>query len=74
MLKIDIEGCECEVIEDMIKNEIMPIYLSVDFDSGWHGEKIQDKEKCMRTIQKLIDNGYKIIFQNNSDFSFIKLT
>ena len=44
LLKIDIEGCEYDVIEQMINENIFPKYLSVDFDLGWSGERIRNKQ------------------------------
>ena len=71
LLKIDIEGCECDVIDDMINEEIFPLYLSIDFDLGWNGNMICDKERCFETIKKLINHGYKIMHNYLSDYSFV---
>jgi FkbM family methyltransferase len=71
LLKIDIEGSECDVIEKMINDKIFPKYLSVDFDLGWHGEKIKDRERCMNTIKLLQNNGYGILNNTGSDYSFM---
>lgn len=73
LLKLDIEGCECEVIEQMLKQKIFPKYLSVDFDIGWTGERIRNRQLCYDTIQKLKDNGYTVLHNNNAEWSFIKL-
>lgn len=73
LLKIDIEGCECDVIDKMLDDKIFPKYLSVDFDLGWTGEKIQDRNRCIETIKRLQSNKYVIIHNYRSDFSF-KLT
>tara|TARA_A100001015_G_scaffold182193_1_gene202822 strand:- start:1118 stop:1852 length:735 start_codon:yes stop_codon:yes gene_type:complete len=70
LLKIDIEGCECDVINKMLDDNIYPKYLSVDFDLGWHGERIADREKCLKTINRILSNNYRIIHYENSDFSF----
>jgi FkbM family methyltransferase len=70
LLKIDIEGNECEVLEDMLKNKIYPKYLSIDFDLGWHGERIQDRRKCVIMKEQLLDNGYELINSMGSDYSF----
>lgn len=71
LLKIDIEGCECDVLKQMIEEQIFPKYLSVDFDLGWTGERIRDTEKCYNTIQMLFNNGYDIIKNVGPDFSFV---
>jgi FkbM family methyltransferase len=73
LLKIDIEGCECEVLEQMIKEKIFPKYLSVDFDLGWTGERIRDRKKCIATINLLKENGYKLLHENGPDYSFQKI-
>lgn len=70
LLKIDIEGCECDVLEKMLDDKIKPKYLSVDFDLGWHGERIKDRERCMKVIERLQTEGYKILHNEGSDYSF----
>ena len=49
---------------------IYPKYLSVDFDLGWTGEKIKDRNKCLETIKRLLNNNYNIIHNNQADYSF----
>jgi O-glycosyl hydrolase len=60
-----------DVIEKMINDKIFPKYLSVDFDLGWHGEKIKDRGRCMNTIKLLQNNGYNILKNTGSDYSFM---
>ena len=71
LLKIDIEGCECDVLEQMIDDRIFPKYLSVDFDLGWTGEALQDRNRCIKVINKLTTNGYQILYSNGPDYSFM---
>jgi FkbM family methyltransferase len=71
LLKIDIEGCECDVIEQIIAQNIFPRYLAVDFDLGWTGESIRNPQKCYDTIQFLQNNNYKILHNEGPDFSFM---
>ena len=73
LLKIDIEGLECDVINKMLDDNIFPKLLSVDFDLAGNGEKIKDEKKCIETINRLISNNYKLLYQQNLDFSFIYL-
>tara|TARA_Y100000768_G_scaffold189704_1_gene142102 strand:- start:4215 stop:6011 length:1797 start_codon:yes stop_codon:yes gene_type:complete len=70
LLKMDIEGSECDVIENMLKEEIYPKYLAVEFDLAFHGENIRDAERYNQMIQKLIENNYELIYKNHSDFTF----
>lgn len=70
LLKIDIEGCECDVLDLMLDDGIFPRYLSVDFDLGWTGEKIQNRKRCHTVIERLMRAGYKMIHHDGADFSF----
>lgn len=71
LLKIDIEGIECEVIKYMIDHKIYPKYLGVDFATARlvdGGKKLVDD-----TIQQLHNNGYMIIRNNNYYITFVKI-
>tara|TARA_Y100000589_G_scaffold329639_1_gene376796 strand:- start:564 stop:2342 length:1779 start_codon:yes stop_codon:yes gene_type:complete len=70
LLKMDIEGSECDVIDDMLKEKIYPKYIGVEFDLAFTGENLRDIEKCNKTIQNLYENGYELIYENYSDFTF----
>jgi hypothetical protein len=70
LLKLDIEGCECDVLDQMLTDDIKPKYLSIDFDLGWTGEKIRDMPRCEATIHKLNEAGYSLIYQNGPEWSF----
>ena len=70
LLKIDIEGLECDVIDNMLDECLYPKYLSIDFDLGFTGEELRDIDRCNKTIEKLIKNNYELIHYNYSDFTF----
>jgi FkbM family methyltransferase len=70
LLKIDIEGCECDVLDSMLNDKLFPRYLAVDFDLGWTGERIQDRKRCDAVIERLISAGYKLLNHSGADFSF----
>ena len=72
LLKLDIEGIECEVIEQLIQYKIFPTYLSVDFDIGYNGENrdLNDLNKVNKTIHLLKENHYIVLNKNYSDYSF----
>ena len=59
LLKIDIENIECDVFEKMLNDKIYPTYLSVDFDLFNH-----DRERCIKIIEKLLSNDYKILLND----------
>lgn len=70
LLKIDIEGAECDVLHSMLEDNILPHFLSVDFDVGWHGETLKNMDICLETIDTLKKYGYKIIHSDMSNYSF----
>jgi len=72
LLKMDIEGSECDVIDDMLKEKIYPKYLTVEFDLAFNGERIKNVDRCNKIIKKLQENDYKLIYQNHSDFTFAR--
>lgn len=66
LLKIDIEGVECEVLNQMLDKNIYPKYLCVDFDARRSNIKKDEYQNCLaRLLQK-----YKIIKNDNFDISF----
>jgi FkbM family methyltransferase len=73
-LKLDIEGCECDVIDQMIESQIFSRYLSIDFDLGWTGERIRDQKRCFDTMEKLHENGYKDLYhaEGSAEWSFVR--
>jgi FkbM family methyltransferase len=72
LLKIDVEGSECDILDNMLSEKIHPKYLSIDFDLGWWGERISDKERCMETIEILKESGYNVFHDDGlSDYSMV---
>jgi FkbM family methyltransferase len=66
LLKIDIEGSECDVIDYMFSHSILPKYLSVDFDLI-----NKDRNRVNQTVNKL-NQKYKILKISGQDVSFIR--
>ena len=71
LLKLDIEGAECDVLDQMLAAGIFPKYLGIDFDLGYTGEKIRDIERTRATIDRLFEAGYKLIHERGADKSFV---
>ena len=61
LLKMDIEGSECDVIEDMLKEEIYPKYLAVEFDN------IEKKEGTNKLLKI---QGYKLLYKDNNNYVY----
>jgi len=71
LLKLDIEGVECDVLQQMLSNRIKPKYLSVDFDLGWTGERLRDRTKVRQTVGNLLQSGYRILHRDEPNISFM---
>ena len=72
LLKLDIEGAECDVVDSMLSDAIYPHFLAIDFDLGWHGEHLRDMQRCESTIRKLGAHGYRLLRSDGSNYSFAR--
>ena len=71
LLKLDIEGVECEVLIDLFENlKIFPKYVCVDFDARRANKKIELFENVCKLLKL---NGYKLLINRNYDISFEKV-
>jgi FkbM family methyltransferase len=69
ILKLDIEGAEYAVLEDVLRSELRIDQILVEF----HPPLRRDKEQVRRTIRELNRNGYLLFAVGESgDCSFIK--
>lgn len=71
LIKLDIEGAEYEVIDVLLKSNILPKQLLVEFHHRFPKVGI---EKSIGTIKRLRDVGYKIlsISETNEEYCFIR--
>lgn len=68
ILKLDIEGAELNVLNNMIDENIFPKYICVEFDLYLKGK---DKEnKTQKVIEKLKSYNYKIIANERGNVTF----
>ena len=68
LLKIDIEGAEIEVINQMLDDKIYPRYLCIEFDLFL--KQKDPKNKTVKLIHRLQLEGYKILFNDNMNITF----
>ena len=59
IIKMDIEGFEYEVIDDLIANNMLPSQLLIEFHHEMYGFKRQD---TYRAVQALVGAGYDLFF------------
>jgi hypothetical protein len=70
LIKMDIEGAEIVVIEDMIANNILPKYILVEFDLK---DKNRDHDGLTeKLIVELEIHSYTIYYRDNANVCFIK--
>ena len=70
LLKIDIEGAEYGVIDDLVKNDIPVGQICVEFHHFLDGHNI---ETTLRAIIQLIQGGYLLYaVHNHTDYCFVK--
>lgn len=68
LLKLDIEGAEIEVLNQMLNDEIYPKYLCVEFDLYLKNKDPQEKTK--KLIDRLTSVGYNTIANDNMNVTF----
>jgi FkbM family methyltransferase len=70
LLKLDIEGSEYEVIDDVLRNRIPVRQICVEFHHAiLPGYR---RSQTVRAIRKLILSGYKLICREGENLTFIK--
>ena len=68
LLKLDIEGSECDVLDKMLDDNILPKYLCIEFDLLI---KNKDFNKKTEKIGKRLESfGYKILKNDNFNITF----
>lgn len=68
LLKLDIEGAENIVLEQMFDDEIYPKYLCIEFDLLINNK---DADKTTeKVINRIIQTGYKLIINDNLNITF----
>lgn len=70
LLKIDIEGAEYEVLEDLLKKRLPVKQVLVEFHHGvLPGYK---RSATIRTMLKMVASGYKLLDQYGTNHTFFK--
>ena len=68
LLKMDIEGAECRVLNHMLDSGIKPKYLLVEFDLLLKGK--DSRGETRQIMERLCNSGYKILKNENWNVTF----
>lgn len=68
VLKMDIEGSECDVLKNMMDDCIFPSYLCIEFDL--YLKKKDPTKKTEHIINSLLEHGYHILMNDNMNITF----
>ena len=71
LLKLDIEGAEIKVLEQMVTDKIYPKYLCIEFDLYIKKKDIHNETKNI--VNKLLNIGYKVLMNDKMNITFVKL-
>lgn len=66
ILKLDIECVELEVLNQMLQSSVRPSYLAIDFDSA----RVGNEKEVKQMMERLMREGYKLLWFDNYDCSF----
>jgi len=69
LLKLDIEGCEYEVIDDLLQRRIPVRQICADFDYG-HVPGVR-RSQAIRAMLKLAARGYRLVCQDGGNHTFV---
>ncbi len=69
LLKLDIEGCEYEVIDHLLKYRLAIQQLSVEFHHGTL--PAIRRSQTIRTILRLVSSGYRLVDQTGANHTFL---
>ena len=68
LLKLDIEGAEIKVLNNMLDDNIFPRYLCIEFDLKLKNKDSQNETE--RLMNRLTENGYKILINDDWNVTF----
>ena len=68
LLKLDIEGAEIRVLNNMLDDQIHPTYLCIEFDLKIKGKDLKDDTN--KIINRLKHVGYKELINDNLNITF----
>lgn len=70
LLKLDIEGAECDVIDSVLEEGLKIPVLAVEFDELNFGDRA-GKTRVRETVKRLMASGYELFHVESANFTFI---
>jgi FkbM family methyltransferase len=67
VLKMDIEGAEYDVLDDLLRSSLRPAQLLVEFHHGHHGIPLSKTERCLAALRAA---GYRVFDAQPSGHEF----
>tara|TARA_B100000900_G_scaffold414483_1_gene441243 strand:- start:771 stop:1457 length:687 start_codon:yes stop_codon:yes gene_type:complete len=71
LLKLDIEGSEIDVLNQMLDDKIYPTYLCIEFDLLLKNK--DPNQLTQKLVQRLQENKYKILENKNLNITFERI-
>ena len=60
LIKMDIEGVECAVVNQMFEEKIFPTFLCIEFDIA-RNTKIDGIQIANKCLKRIMSSGYQLI-------------
>ena len=74
ILKLDVEGAEHDVIQDVIAGSLSPRIICVEFDEAPHWKELTAFKRVRSSIEDLDEAGYDLCCVDSWNFTFIQRT
>src|ERR1041385_3788459 len=74
MLKIDIEGAEYAVIEDMVASSLLPQLLLIEFDEIHTPLDSNASKRISQSIELLLQSGMRCVAVEGSNATFVRMS
>jgi len=71
MIKLDIEGAEVEVLQDMLSKQVLPSQVLVEYDELSAPSK-RSKTRLQATHHSLTEAGYLLIHREHTNFLYVQ--
>ena len=68
ILKIDIEGAEFEVLDQLAASSLRPKYILAEFHPGACETERRERTKTLATLDRLFDQGYRLVQYRGWDY------